>query len=362
MKKLLASLIMLFLIASNLNPTFAESIEIPSTSQISIENMKDINKSSWAFKAVQFAVSKGYMEVFEDNTFRPNQVITRGEAAAIIAKTMEVSLESDFELQVMDVSESHPYYKEIRKLTELGIVDPSNYFYPDEPIIRSQIAKMIALAFHVEVDQNNKKSYKDIPDNYWAKNYIESLSDVNMMNGTSRTTFSPKRYVSRAEIAMLIMRGKDFENKVENLQIAYDYLAKDYISTENSHTSYVNEVVKLVNEEREKKGLNPLKVDVKLNQLAVIKAQDMINRHYFDHQSPFYGNPWDMATLFDYSYTSFGENIARNFTSPKEVISAWMASLGHKENILRDTYTNIGVGIKVDNEGDYYWVQLFSSE
>lgn len=88
----------------------------------------------------------------------------------------------------------------------------------------------------------------------------------------------------------------------------------------------------------------------------------MINRNYFEHNSPYYGQSWDMATLFDYDYTSFGENIARNFQSPKEVMDAWMASDKHRSNILNENYTNIGIGIKPNENGNFYWVQLFSSK
>lgn len=105
-----------------------------------------------------------------------------------------------------------------------------------------------------------------------------------------------------------------------------------------------------------------MKQDLALNQLAIIKAQDMIQRKYFDHYSPYYGYPWDMATLFDYEFTRFGENIGRNFKKPKDVVNAWMASKEHRDNILKDSYTYIGVGIKADANGNYYWVQLFSSK
>lgn len=85
-----------------------------------------------------------------------------------------------------------------------------------------------------------------------------------------------------------------------------------------------NDVIQLINNERQKKKLQPLSFDAALTQIAVIKAQDMVNRHYFEHESPYYGMPWDLATLFDYSYTSLGENIGRNIPSPEAAVKAWM--------------------------------------
>ncbi|RKJ31924.1 CAP domain-containing protein, partial [Butyricicoccus sp. 1XD8-22] len=51
-----------------------------------------------------------------------------------------------------------------------------------------------------------------------------------------------------------------------------------------------------------------------------------------------------------------------NYHSPKEVVAAWMESAGHRENILRPQYTNIGVAFKKSNDGNFYWVQMFSSK
>lgn len=322
----------------------------------------DLNSSNWAFVPIMELVNKGYMDGYEDGTFQPNKYVTRAEAASVIARSLGLPLESKFPLKAKDLSTSYPYYNEIRKLAELGIIQNSEYFRPEEPLSRAQIAKMIASAYEVEVDKVNKTSFKDYPADFWAKDYIESLADVEIIKGTTETTFCPNNFVTRAQLSVLVTRGMEFQQQVRNYEIAYDYLSKHYISTKNTAIDWTNEVVALVNAERAKAGVEPLEQDIALNQLAIIKAQDMIQRGYFDHISPYYGHPWDMATLFDYEFTRFGENIARNFNHPKDVIAAWMASENHRENMLREHYTHIGVGIKVDSLGNYYWVQLFSSK
>lgn len=347
-------------------PVSALQIEVhtsnpPCTSQTKIDDLAEIPSDHWASDEILEVVNCGYMDILEDGTFQLDKVITRGEAAQAIVRALGISLHSNYELKATDVPVSHQYYKEIRKLAEIGVIQNADYFYPNSPLKRSQVSVLIALAFKVEVDSSNHKSFKDYKERYWAKNYIESLADVNIISGTSPTTFSPNSNVTRAQLAFLLIRGQEFLNKVNKLEIIYDYLSKDYISTINTHIKWTNEVITLVNIERKKVGVEPLNQDLALNQLAVIKAKDMISRSYFDHNSPFYGYPWDMATLFDYTFVSLGENIARNFTSPKDVVEAWMASPSHKENILKDSYTNIGVGIQDNGKGSYVWVQLFSS-
>jgi len=88
----------------------------------------------------------------------------------------------------------------------------------------------------------------------------------------------------------------------------------------------------------------------------------MVKNNYFDHNSPTYGSPFEMAKKFGYSYRSFGENIAYGYTSPESVVKGWMDSSGHKANILNNGYTNIGVGTAKDAQGRIYWVHMFSSK
>ena len=64
------------------------------------------------------------------------------------------------------------------------------------------------------------------------------------------------------------------------------------------------------------------------------------------------------------NYYSVGENIAGGQRSLDEVMSAWMASPGHCENIMKSTYTEVGVAIVINENSTYqvYWTQNFGSK
>jgi uncharacterized YkwD family protein len=129
--------------------------------------------------------------------------------------------------------------------------------------------------------------------------------------------------------------------------------------TEDSVTtsSFASQVVTLVNQERTKAGLTPLAGDSPLSAMALDKAKDMYDNHYFDHTSPTYGSPFDMMNTYGIRYTYAGENIAMGQQTPQEVMTAWMNSPGHRQNILNPNYTKIGVS--------YYngeWVQEFIAD
>lgn len=120
-----------------------------------------------------------------------------------------------------------------------------------------------------------------------------------------------------------------------------------------------DEVIRLTNIERSKRGLGALKANWQLSRVARYKSQDMINKNYFAHQSPTYGSPFDMMESFGLRFASAGENIAMGQRTPKEVVAAWMNSPGHRGNILSASFTEIGVGFAKDKSGRCYWTQMF---
>lgn len=115
------------------------------------------------------------------------------------------------------------------------------------------------------------------------------------------------------------------------------------------------------NSQRRQNGnLPPLKENAKLNKSALIKAQDMLTRQYFEHESPDGKGPGDLAQTVGYAYLSIGENLALgNFDTDKALVQAWMDSPGHRANILNDKYTEIGVAVvKGMYEGKMTWLAV----
>ncbi|HEX7057243.1 MAG TPA: peptidoglycan-binding protein [Bacilli bacterium] len=104
------------------------------------------------------------------------------------------------------------------------------------------------------------------------------------------------------------------------------------------------QMVNLVNGERTKRGLRALAINLELARTARIKSREMVDKHYFSHQSPTYGSPFDMMRSFGISFTAAGENIACN-QSVAAAHQALMNSPGHRENILNASFTQIGIGI-----------------
>lgn len=123
-------------------------------------------------------------------------------------------------------------------------------------------------------------------------------------------------------------------------------------------TSDELEVFNLINAQRTKNGLSALKIDSEVQNVARIKAQDMVNNNYFSHNSPIYGSPFDMLKSFKVSYKTAGENIAGN-SSNSAAVNAWMNSSGHKANILNSSFNYTGIGVVKGSKYGKIYVQMF---
>src|SRR3990167_6149993 len=105
------------------------------------------------------------------------------------------------------------------------------------------------------------------------------------------------------------------------------------------------ELIQEVNGERIKKGLYPLTHNPKLEKAAYDKAKNMFQYNYWAHYGPDGSTPWDFIRAEGYEYEYAGENLAKDFMFSQNVVDAWMASPTHRENILRDRYTEVGFAV-----------------
>lgn len=112
----------------------------------------------------------------------------------------------------------------------------------------------------------------------------------------------------------------------------------------NQPTITANGVLAHTNVERFKEGLPFLASNATLTTVAKRKMTDMFARQYFAHESPTGETLADLAKEAGYAYITVGENLALGgFKDSKDVVTAWMNSPGHRANILKAGYTEIGI-------------------
>lgn len=104
-------------------------------------------------------------------------------------------------------------------------------------------------------------------------------------------------------------------------------------------------LIELTNAEREKNGLEPLLENEALDKAAQLKAQNMFDENYWAHFAPSGKTPWDFILGSGYKFTYAGENLAKDFSESGEVITAWLDSKTHRDNLLSSKYTDIGIAV-----------------
>ncbi len=104
-------------------------------------------------------------------------------------------------------------------------------------------------------------------------------------------------------------------------------------------------LVMMTNADRANAGVLTLETDALLAKAAQAKADDMAINGYFAHVDPSGRQPWYWLDKVGYLYSYAGENLAMDFLESVDVESAWMNSPAHKANIVKDKFTNIGIGV-----------------
>lgn len=131
--------------------------------------------------------------------------------------------------------------------------------------------------------------------------------------------------------------------------------SEDEDTEENS--TYAEQIVALVNVEREKAGLAPVALSIELGQVAMIRAKEI--EVSFSHTRPNGSYFTSVLQENGITYRLAGENIAWGQKSPEEVMNAWMNSAGHRANILNANFKELGVAHYQNARGVNYFVQLF---
>lgn len=319
---------------------------------IKIEAVTDIS-GHWAQSEIASFIEKGFIGGYEDNTFRPNNQITRAEFVTIFNKFFGLTNTSG---KVFSDTTNHWAKDSIDIAVTNGITNglSATMFGPNDPLTREQAATMISNYLKLaDTNHNTISAFKDVASiSSWAKDSVEGIVENGYMGGYSDSTFKPTNNITRAEAVVTL-------NRLDGGSLATPPTTTTPDITTSAYSAFQDEVLRLTNIERVKVGAVALQANTKLSEVATLKSEDMINNNYFSHSSPVYGSPFEMMASFGLTFSKAAENIAWGQRTPEEVVTAWMNSEGHKKNILNGDYTHIGIGVAKDSSGRYYWTQMF---
>jgi uncharacterized protein YkwD len=114
----------------------------------------------------------------------------------------------------------------------------------------------------------------------------------------------------------------------------------------------------LLNQERQKAGLPALQFNNALWTAAYGHATNMARQNMLNHTLDGKGTA-DRITAAGYRYSYYGENIAYNYANAQATLNAWMNSPGHRANILSPNFTEMGISMAFNAQGQPYYCADF---
>ena len=141
---------------------------------------------------------------------------------------------------------------------------------------------------------------------------------------------------------------------IDDSDVEYDYLL-----SEEQIAQYRAEILKLINIEREKEGLNAVSLNVALSEMAQVKVKEISDLKYRGHVSPVYGTTTEMAKTFGITDKGCYEILDHGADEPQDAMEDWLNSEGHRNVILnvgkwsKYTFTQIGIGIYSNKQSGY---------
>ncbi len=147
------------------------------------------------------------------------------------------------------------------------------------------------------------------------------------------------------------------DNNLNDSSTTQEVISEEFANSEEL-TKDEQEFLDLINANREANGLKALEVDPEVQNVARLKAKDLVDNNYFAHNSETYGDIQNMLNTFEISYTSAGENIAGD-SSLAKAVEAWMNSENHKVNILSENYNYTGIAIEESKDYGKIFVEVF---
>ena len=174
------------------------------------KQFSDVSTQYFA-EAVYDLADRNIIGGYPDGTFKPGNTITRGQAAAILVKMLELDTSNVKNPGFKDVTINNGYYKAIATLAQNGIIAgySDGRYGPNDPIKRGQMASILVKAFDLPRSTNVQNPFKDVEIYYSLPSHGENilvLYKLGIVGGTSKDKFSPNAYVTRGQAATMLQK------------------------------------------------------------------------------------------------------------------------------------------------------------
>lgn len=184
---------------------------VANTTHVNTSGFSDVTADSWYYKSVTYLVSTGVINGYEDDTYRPDNQITRAEYTKLVVelykKYSDVSANSGAESDFADVDKNTWYYDCVSEGALLGLIQGNNgRFNPDSQITRQDAALILyRLLDKMGNTPKGMLAFNDRSDiAKYARSEVAALAAEGIVSGVGNGKFMPLNNITRAETAQML--------------------------------------------------------------------------------------------------------------------------------------------------------------
>lgn len=355
MKKRIAVVLSLILVVSCLG------IPVSAT----IRQFDDVKTDDYFYYPVQWAAANGVTEGIGANLFGPSKPCTRAQVVMFLWRAADSPAPSNVSNPFIDVSAEDYFYTAVLWAVENGITSGVNEkeFGPNQTCTRAQIVTFLWQFKDAPVPANPTPGFSDVDAGAYYAAPVAWALENEVTAGIGGSRFAPEQTCTRGQVVTFLFKTMGMvapedpdptvppeptvpvePGVLENIQTCTDMVAGVF------HYEEAKKVLDLVNNARAENGLSPLTWSTDMDDAAKIRAAETTIS--FSHTRP------DGTDCFTAHPMMIGENIAYGYPDAQSVFEGWMNSQGHRENILRGSFTTMCLAA-IEKDGIIYWAQLF---
>ena len=229
----------------------------------------DVSKNNSHYDAIMELANRGIIHGYGDGTFRPENAVTRGQAAKMIAGVLGMNMGAVPSTGFNDVSANDEFAGAIMALKQLGVIGGYNdgTFRPNAPISRNEMAIILMRALQLQVDENVKLPFTDVHAEY--KDAVTAMYQYSITKGITETTFGGNTAVTRGQLASFILRAEKMltqapaEETAAEVTLVVEDIEKEWLKTANDRVKISKTVQSFLNEANAK-ALTGAKIQAKV--------------------------------------------------------------------------------------------------
>ena len=208
--------------------------------------LKDIEKH-WAKEYIEYGVEKGYISGYADGTFLPDKTVTRAEFSKMINNAVKLTATGTAKADFTDVAAKDWFVEEVKKAENAGyIVGDNGKFRPNDPVTRQEAAVILSRIVLPVEERKDVSTFADGDTiDSWASDSVAMIAAKGYIKGDENGKFLPKGALTRSQAAKLIcefVKNENVVNKDKSVDAAKtEIVFSETLFTDNIVIDYANE-------------------------------------------------------------------------------------------------------------------------